>query len=129
MTAPAKKKIQSFKDLVAWQEGHKLLLMIYDATNKFPSKEQFELVTQLRTAAVSITSNVAEGFRRNTAKDKRNFYTMSLASITEVQNQLIISRDLGYMNQETFQSIERQSEFVSKLVQGLIRTAKTRPKK
>lgn len=129
LTSPAKEKVRSFTDLIAWQEGHKLLLMIYAIVEKFPSNEKFELSGQLRSAAVSVTSNIAEGFRRNTAKDKRNFYTMSLGSITEIQNQLIIARDLGFINQTTFESTHRQSGFVSKLVQGLIRTAKTRPAK
>jgi len=78
-----KKKIKSFTDLYAWREGHKLVLMIYGATEKFPQKELFGLVSQMRRAIISTTSNIAEGFRRNTKKEKYQFYSMAEGSITE----------------------------------------------
>ena len=65
-----KSKIKSFTDLYAWQEGHKLVLMIYKATEDFPSKEVFGLTNQMRRSVVSVTSNIAKGFGRNTNKDK-----------------------------------------------------------
>ena len=68
------KKIQSFTDLDAWREGHALVLAIYRITRDFPREEQFGLVSQLRRAAVSITSNIAEGFSRLSYKEKRQFY-------------------------------------------------------
>lgn len=71
------KKIKSFTDLRAWREGHKLVLMIYKETENFPSKEIFSLTNQMRRAAISITSNIAEGFSRNTAKEKYQFYSMA----------------------------------------------------
>ncbi len=70
MTKETKSKIKSFTDLYAWKEGHKLVLMIYKITEKFPQKEMFGLISQMRRSAVSITSNTAEGFSRNTNKDK-----------------------------------------------------------
>ena len=73
-TVPSKTstKIRSFTDLVAWKEGHKLVLMIYDVTKSFPPAERFGMIDQLRRAIVSVTSNIAEGFSRRTAKEKRN---------------------------------------------------------
>lgn len=67
------KKIAKFTDLVAWQEAHKLVLMIYKMTKIFPAEERYGLVSQMRRASVSITSNIAEGFGRKSAKDKITF--------------------------------------------------------
>lgn len=90
-------EIKRFTDLVVWQEAHKLLLDIYKASQDFPDKERFGLVSQICRAAVSITSNIAEGFSRYHFKDKVNFYYDARGSLSEVMNQLIISRDLGYI--------------------------------
>jgi len=87
-------KIKSFMDLDAWKEGHRLVLEIYQITKKFPREELFGLTNQLRRAAVSFTSNIAEGFSRNSYKEKLQFYSMALGSLTEIQNQLLISRDI-----------------------------------
>ncbi len=78
-----RQKINSFKDLNAWKEAHKLVLMVYQITKVFPKEEMFRLVSQLCRAVVSITSNIAEGFSRNYAKEKYQFYSMSLGSLTE----------------------------------------------
>src|SRR3989338_6098100 len=91
------KKIAKFTDLIAWQEGHKLVLLIYQITKDFPKDELYGLISQMRRAAVSITSNLAEGFSRRSSKDKNNFYTMSLTSLIELQNQLLISKDVSYL--------------------------------
>lgn len=112
-------KIKSFRDLVAWQEGHKLVLMIYKETENFPKKEMFGLIDQMKRAAVSITSNIAEGFSRNSNKEKYQFYNISCGSTTELQNQLLIARDVGYLSQEEFGKIADQTVRVLKLLNGL----------
>src|SRR3989344_5012387 len=89
-------KIKNFTDLLVWQSGHKLVLQIYKITKNFPQEERFGLTDQIRRAAVSITSNIAEGFGRIKYNDKAHFYTMALGSIYEVQNQLMIAKDIGY---------------------------------
>lgn len=114
-------KIKSFTDLFAWQEGHKLVIMIYKITEKFPSKEVFGLTNQMRRAAVSVTSNIAEGFSRNTDKDKVQFYSMSHGSLTELQNQLVIARDLKYIDSKSFDNMANQTITVAKLLSGLKR--------
>lgn len=118
-------KIRSFTDLKAWQEGHRLVLTIYKATENFPKEEVFAIIPQMRSCAVSITSNIAEGFSRKTKKEKSQFYYVALGSITELQNQLVISRDLNYLKKEEFNKIAEQTIKIQKLINGLIKSSKT----
>lgn len=119
-------KIESFTDLIAWKEGHALALMIYRSTKIFPRDEQFGLTSQMRRAAVSITSNIAEGFSRTSWKEKVQFYSVALGSITELQNQLLISKDVQYLPLDGFHQISLQTIRASKLVNGLIKSCKLR---
>lgn len=119
-----KAKIADFTDLIAWQEGHKLVLAIYDITKKFPSDERFGLIIQLRKAVVSVTSNIAEGFRRNSYKEKTQFYSMAFGSIAEIKNQLLIAKDLKYITQQEFATIDALLSLTSKLTRGLIKSSK-----
>ena len=118
-------KIKSFTDLNTWKEAHKLVLMIYKITKEFPKEELFGLVMQLRRAIVSVTSNIAEGFSRNSYKEKLQFYSMALGSATEVQNQILIARDINYMSDEKFNEINNQVIIVNKLLNGLIKKTKS----
>ncbi len=120
-----KNTIKSFTDLLAWQESHKLVLDIYKLTKIWPSEELFGLVNQIRRAVVSITSNLAEGFSRHTLKDKIRFYCIALGSLTEVQNQLLISKDLTYTNHKEFQRIAQITITASKLINGLIKKTRS----
>ena len=119
-------KIRSFTDLNTWKEGHKLVLMVYKKTDGFPAKEIFALTNQMRRCAVSITSNIAEGFSRSTNKDKYQFYTVAQGSLTELQNQLLIARDIGYLKDEDFQELAKQTVVVNKLLNGLKRIKNTK---
>lgn len=119
-----KEKIKSFTDLEAWKESHKFVLIIYKITKEFPKNEMFGLINQLRRAAVSIVSNIAEGFTRESSKEKARFYFISKSSNTEVQSQLLIARDLGYISEEVFSDAAKQSIKVNKLVSGLIKYCK-----
>ena len=112
-------KIKSFTDLYAWQEGHKLVIMVYKATKDFPKEEMFGITSQMRRCVISITSTIAEGFSRNTTKDKVQFYCMSHGSLTELQNQLLAARDIGYLSKEEFNKIANQTVIVHKLITGL----------
>ncbi len=117
-------KLKYFTDLIAWKEGHKLVLMIYKETELFPKEEKYGIVNQIRRASVSITSNLAEGFSRQSYKEKSQFYSISLGSVTELQNQLIISRDLKYVSNDIFNSIIDQSIIVHKITNALIKSSK-----
>jgi four helix bundle protein len=118
-------KIKSFTDLNAWKFVHILVLDIYHVTNSFPKEEMFGLTNQLRRAVVSYTSNIAEGFSRNSYKEKAQFYSMALGSLTEVQNQLIIAKDLGYIGEEMFKKLEDQAIIINKITNGLIKKSRT----
>lgn len=120
-----KVKIKSFTQLNAWREAHELVLLIYHLTKGFPKEEQFGLTNQIRRAVVSITSNIAEGFSRNSYKEKIQFYSISLGSLTEVQNQLLIAKDLKYISAVEFSQIAEKSVVVSKLLNGLIKKSRT----
>lgn len=117
-------KIKSFSDLKTWQEGHTLVLMVYKSTKSFPKEEIFGITSQMRRCAVSITSNVAEGFSRRNSKEKIQFYYISLGSITELQNQLVVCRDLNYLGNEDFKKIAEQTVLVQKLLNGLMKSSK-----
>ena len=117
-------KIKSFTDLVAWQEGHRLVIMTYKLVKKYPKDELFALVNQIRRCVVSITSNIAEGFSRQSYKEKLQFYSIAQGSVTELQNQLLISKDVGYLNKDEFDEIAIQIIKVHKLISGLIKKTK-----
>ena len=100
-------------------------MAVYDVTKEFPKHEIFNLISQMRRCAVSIISNIAEGFSRRSSKEKVQFYYISLGSITELQNQLIISRDSKYLEDEKFNKLNDEIIKVQKLINGLIRSIKS----
>jgi four helix bundle protein len=120
------KRIQNFTDLNAWKESHALVLMVYELAKIFPREEIFGITNQIRRAAVSIISNLAEGFGRQTYKEKVQFYSISLGSLTELQNQLIISKDIKYLTVEDFIAAENQFIIAQKLICGLIKSTKSK---
>ncbi len=101
------RKIKSFRDLDVWKIGHELVLIIYKVTKNFPKEEMFGLTSQMRRSAVSVTSNIAEGFSRVSPKEKAHFYNISKGSLTELHDQLIISLDVGYLSSEEYDIAEK----------------------
>ena len=126
MTTTKTGKISSFTDLHAWQEAHQFVTLLYETTNSFPVSEQFGLTNQLRRCGVSVVSNIAEGFSRRTKKDKTYFYTVALGSVTEVQSQLLVARDVGFMEEEEFNKLADKINTTKKLIGGLIKSAETK---
>jgi len=116
------KKISHFYDLYVWKEGHKLVLLIYKAVERLPSKEQFILGSQMLRAVISITSNIAEGFGRQGLKEKIQFYSMAKASLTELQNQLLICKDVGYLTNQKYELVWNQTVIVHKMLNALIKS-------
>lgn len=115
-------EIKSFPQLTVWKEAHKLVLDIYTITKLFPKEETYSLVDQMKRASVSISSNIAEGFSRQSKKEKLQFYFMTKGSLTELQNQLLIAKDLNYIEKDQFKSLADQTIRVHKLLNGLIRS-------
>lgn len=117
-----KGKIRTFVDLKAWQEAHRLVLLVYRITKTYPEEEKFGLVSQSRRAAVSISSNIAEGFGRFSGKDKHHFFSMAKTSLAELQSQLMIARDLRFVTTFEYEQSFAHSDVVGQLVKGLMRT-------
>ena len=119
-------KIRSFTDLVAWKEAHQLVLTIYKITKSFPKEEKFSLIDQMRRSALSISSNTAEGFSRRGEREKAQFYFTAKGSLTELQNQLLVAKDVAYLPKDQFNQIAQQTVYIHKLINGLIRTSSAR---
>jgi four helix bundle protein len=118
--------IKTFKDLYGWQTAHQLVLKVYKVSQDFPSEERFGLISQLRRAAVSITSNIAEGFGRRTKKDKVHFYTMAVSLLYEVESQLLIAFDLKYLSKQTNDDLSELITSCRKLLLGLIKSSESK---
>lgn len=118
-------KINSFTDLLVWKEGHEVVLEIYRLVQKFP-RSSYSLVDQMTRCAVSITSNIAEGFSRQSKKEKVQFYHISKGSLTEFHNQLIICKDISYITSEEFDNLESKIQKTGRLLTGLIRSAESK---
>jgi len=118
--------IKNFYDLDAWQEGRKLTRIIYADTKKFPKEELFGLTSQIRRASVSIIANIAEGFGRNSIKEKLNFYNMAHGSLTEVQSHLFVATDLEYLSKDRSKEVFMETHRVQMILVGLIRSTKKR---
>jgi four helix bundle protein len=114
----------SFKDLVVWQRAVDLSLEIYRLTSAFPTSEQFSLTSQMRRAAVSIASNIAEGNGRASKGEYLQFLGHAKGSNCELQTQLIIAGKLGLGNMEAYNSANELSSDVSRLLLALIRSLK-----
>ena len=117
-------KIKSFTDLKTWQEGHNLVLITYKTLENLPKKENFALTPQIQRSAISITSNITEGFSRRTNKEKLQFYHIALGSLSELQSQITIVKDLNYIEKEEFAKIMDQTFKVQKLLNGLIKSGR-----
>ncbi|MEI8143283.1 MAG: four helix bundle protein [Candidatus Berkelbacteria bacterium] len=118
------KTIKSFADLNSWKESRKLAVKVYEVTKKYPKEEMFGLTNQSRRCAVSISSNIAEGFSRQSYKEKVQFYSISLGSTTELQSQLLIAKDVGFLDTIDYNSLINQSIIVHKLLNGLVKSSK-----
>jgi four helix bundle protein len=116
-------EIKTHKDLKLWKEAMALAKGIYELTRDFPKEETYGLVSQIRRAAVSIPSNLAEGAARNSNKEFIQYLYVSLGSLAELETQLLLSRDLGYAQSE---EINGRVERVRRLLLGLIRHLKSK---
>ena len=112
-------KVYSFEKLDVWQKSRKLVTAIYLLTQKFPPEERFGLTNQLRRAAVSVSSNIAEGNSRISQKDKARFFQISFSSLMEVLNQLILANDLQFMSEKELLEIRPLIDEISNKLNAL----------
>ena len=113
--------MQDFKNLKVWTKSHALTLEIYRATLAFPAEEKYGLVSQMRHAAISVESNLAEGTARAGDAEFRRFAHMALGSACEMECQLILARDLGQLPASTFERLNAACHEVRKMLWSLIR--------
>ena len=111
-----------YQDLDVWKQARWTVQLIYRVTKLFPSDERFGLTQQMRRAAVSISSNIAEGCGRETKKDRRHFYHMARGSAYELDTQVILAMDLGFCDTEKTTELREAIELCLRLLQGLIRS-------
>ncbi len=117
-----RQKAERFEDLEVWQRGHKLVLAIYKITQAFPGEEKFGLISQMRRAGVSVAANIAEGFKKRSAKDKANFYNVAQGSLEELRYYLILSKDLSYLHSNEELMVDVDS--IGRMLHGLINSVK-----
>ena len=115
-------KINSYRNLIVWQKSVALVTDIYTLTKSFPQEEKFGIVSQLNRASVSIPSNKAEGWGRESSKNYLQFLRISRGSLMETETLLEISKNLNYINDSEFKVISDNIEEVSKILQGLIKS-------
>lgn len=120
----ADRVVQHFTDLDTWKVAHELTLEIYKWTKEFPDDERFGLVSQMRRSAVSIESNIAEGFGRLHLKEKQHFYYISRGSCFELETQILISRDTDKLSKDKSITGQNLCERIRKLLNGMIRSIK-----
>jgi four helix bundle protein len=119
----APEKISSFTQLRTWQNSRVLAVEIYRLTKQFPPEEKFGLSSQIRRSAVSVSANIAEGFSRSGTKEKIQFYTIALGSLTETLSHAYIACDLDFLPQNELKSIEEKVIEIQKMTNGLIKSA------
>ena len=108
-----RKPATTFQDLIVWQKAHEFVLEVYSFTKSFPKSELYGLTSQFRRAAISIASNIVEGFKKKGIRDKVRYLNISQGSLEECRYYIILSKDLGYGHKN---SIDKKLQEVSKLI-------------
>ena len=112
--------IKSYKDLIVWQKSMALSESVYNLTKKLPSFEQFGLISQLRRASVSIPSNIAEGYGRQSTGNYKHFLSISRGSLLELETQLILCERLKYFTAEDTEQLLRDIDSLARMLSSLI---------
>lgn len=114
--------MRTFKDLMVWQDSVIFATTIYNVTTLFPKDEVYGLTSQLRRASVSIASNLAEGSKRGSKKEFAHFIRIAQGSGAEIETQLFISKNLGYIKEEDLLKLINELESIMKMLTGLLKT-------
>ena len=113
--------MKTYRDLVVWQKSMRLVTQIYEVTRTFPKEEVYGLISQMRRCAVSIPSNIAEGYGRKSTDDYLRFLQIAISSLYEVQTQIEISLNLGYLSKDKFEKVYEQSREIERMLSSLSR--------
>jgi len=119
-SASPSEKINDFRDLHVWKLGKELVLDTYKATKNLPSDELFGLTTQMRRAAISIPSNISEGYNRRYTKDYQRFLSFALGSCAELETQIEVCRDLEYFTPDTCSSLLEKMDHETRMIRSLM---------
>lgn len=111
---------KTYKELIVWQKAYKLTLLVYKLTKSFPKEEQYGLVTQIRRAVVSIPSNIAEGYCRRSKLEYVQFLQIAFASGAELETQLLLGKDLGYISDSDYLLVSSLLEEVMRMLNSLL---------
>lgn len=118
---------QSYHELIVWKEAHKFVLDIYRITKEFLAEEKFGITSQLRRAAVSVPTNIVEGYAKKSSKDLFRFFDIARGSIKECAYLLELSKDLGYLSQQQFDTLQDQRTRTDYLLTRFISSQTSRP--
>ncbi len=113
--------MRDFKELKVWQKSHAFTLKVYRTARKFPREEQYELASQIRRSAAAVGANLAEGCGRSTDADLARFADISLGSASETEYHLILSHDLGYLNDAIFTEFTSEITEIKRMLAGYLR--------
>jgi four helix bundle protein len=113
---------KSYRDLDVWKKAMRLAKRIYQVTQKFPTDERFGLTNQLRRAAVSVPSNIAEGHARFGTGEFSRFLSIAMGSVAEIETQILLSQDLGYVKEEVTFELLAELDIIGKMLRGLAKS-------
>jgi len=114
--------LKNYKEVKAWQKSYQLCLEIYKITKGFPKEEQYGLTSQIRRAAVSVPSNIAEGYGRKTTPDYVRSLYIAYGSTCELETQFLLSGDLGYISEDDITNLREDIEEVERILKALIKS-------
>ena len=114
--------LRNYKDLKVWQKSYQLCLAIYDTTKYFPKEERYSLTSQIRRSVVSIPSNIAEGYGKKTIPDYVRSLYIAYGSICEVETQILLSKDLGYLKNEASKTVQNKINEIERMLMALIKS-------
>jgi four helix bundle protein len=118
--------LKNFKDLKVWQKAYQLCVTIYKITKRFPKAEQYGLTSQIRRSAVSVPSNIAEGYGRKTTQEYIQSLYIAYGSHCELETQTMLSKDLGYIKSDDFQELQQDIGDVERMLKALIKSLRNK---
>ena len=114
--------LKNYKELKVWQKAYQLCIVIYKITKGFPNEERYGLTSQIRRAAVSVPSNIAEGYGRKTTQEYIQSLYIAYGSHCELETQIMVSKDLGYIKSDDFQELQQEIGEVERMLKALIKS-------